>query len=81
MPSATLNSKGQVTLPKQLRDTLGLTTGDSLYFHLREDGVVEMSPEKGDLLSLSGMIKPRVRGVSLENMEKTIRSRGSGSSQ
>jgi antitoxin PrlF len=71
-----VTSKGQITIPKAIRDALALETGDRVAFRLREDGVVEMEPETVDLLSLCGMIKPKVRGVSVEQMNQAIRSRG-----
>jgi len=37
---ATLTSKGQITLPKAIRQSLGLDSGDSLLFELRGDEVV-----------------------------------------
>jgi hypothetical protein len=35
-----------------------------------------MEPETVDLLSLCGMIKPKVRGVTVEEMNQAIRNRG-----
>lgn len=72
MPTATLTSKGQVTIPKEVRDKLGLDTGDRLAFRVRDDGVVELAPENVALMSLYGIVKPTVRGVSVEDMKATI---------
>lgn len=72
MSVATLTSKGQVTLPKELRDALGLEAGHRVVFHLREDGIVEMTPATVDLMSLCGILKPKKRGVRLEDMEEAI---------
>lgn len=77
MPTATLTSKGQVTIPKAVRDKLGLDTGDRLAFRIREDGGVEIAPENVDLLSLYGSVKTKVRGVSVEDMKGTARRMGS----
>ena len=38
MSEATLTSKGRVTLPREIRQKLGLVAGDKLAFHLRSDG-------------------------------------------
>jgi AbrB family looped-hinge helix DNA binding protein len=78
MPTATVTSKGQITIPKEVRDALGLESGHQVSFLLREDGVAEMHPETVDLMSLYGILKPSVRGVTLENMEKAIRKGASG---
>lgn len=43
---AIISSKGQVTLPKALRDRLHLTTGDRVEFVVDEDGVVRLIPIK-----------------------------------
>jgi AbrB family looped-hinge helix DNA binding protein len=78
MPTATITSKGQVTIPKEVRDALGLESGHQVSFLLREDGVVEMHPETVDVMSLYGILKPSVRGVTLEDMEEAIRKGASG---
>lgn len=72
MPTATVTSKGQVTIPKEVRDALGLEAGHQIAFVVREDGVAEIRPEKIDLMSLCGILKPSVRGVTLEDMEEAI---------
>lgn len=73
MPTAKITSKGQITIPQELRQALSLRTGDRVAFLLREDGVVEMRPETVDVMSLFGAIKPRVKGVTLEDMDAAIR--------
>lgn len=72
MPSAAMSSKGQVTVPREIRSALGLKKGDRVSFRMRQDGVVEMVPESIDLLKLGGMLKPKNRGVTLEDMEQAI---------
>jgi AbrB family looped-hinge helix DNA binding protein len=78
LPTATITSKGQITIPKEVRDALGLESGHQVSFLLREDGVVEMHPATEDLMSLYGILKPSVRGVTLEDMEEAIRKGASG---
>jgi antitoxin PrlF len=73
MPTATMTSKGQITIPKEVRDALSLEAGHRISFLVREDGVVEMHPETVDLMSLFGIIKPPVRGVSVADMDDAIR--------
>ncbi len=69
MPTATLSSKGQVTIPKDVRDALRLDTGDRVLFLLREDGVVELRPQTVDLLDLVGILEPpNGRHVTIEEM-------------
>jgi AbrB family looped-hinge helix DNA binding protein len=76
MARATLTSKGQVTIPVEVRRALGVEAGDRLLFRVREDGVVEVVAETGDLTSLHGALEPRKRGVTLDDMERAIRRGG-----
>lgn len=78
MPTSTVTSKGQITIPKALREALGLASGDRVAFRLRRDGVVEMVPETVDLLSLRGSVRPEVRGVTVEAMNEAIRDAAGG---
>jgi AbrB family looped-hinge helix DNA binding protein len=78
LPTATVTSKGQITIPKEVRNALGLESGHQVSFLLREDGVVEMYPETVDLMSLYGFLRSSVRGVTLEDMEEAIRKGASG---
>ena len=56
MSTATLTSKGQITIPKQVRDALGLEAGDRIEFLVRPNGVVELFPRVRDLMSLAGTV-------------------------
>jgi AbrB family looped-hinge helix DNA binding protein len=78
MAAATMTSKGQITIPKEIREALGLETGHRVSFQMREDGVVEMSSANLDVMSLCGALKPSVRGVTLEGMEEAIRKGAAG---
>ena len=72
MPSAAVTSKGQITIPLEVRRALHLREGDRVAFRIHEDGVVEIEPEIADVRSLRGALKPRRRGVTLEEMERAI---------
>lgn len=44
--SATVTSNGQVTIPKEIRDTLGIDEGTTVTFEIYDDGTVTVSPQK-----------------------------------
>jgi AbrB family looped-hinge helix DNA binding protein len=74
---ARISSRGRVTLPKHVRDTLGLKQGDSVLFRVR-DGQARLT-RIPDLLELAGSIPvpPDVRGLSWEEIrERAHRARG-----
>ncbi len=72
MTTATVTTKGQITIPKPVRDAVGLATGDRVSFVVREDGVVELTPETVDLMSLFGAVDCDVKGVTIEDMKDAI---------
>ena len=77
MTRATLTSKGQITIPKEVRERLGVETGDRLEFVEQERGVYKVVAATKDVRHLKGLVaKPR-RPVSVEEMKAAIRkSRG-----
>lgn len=73
MPVATVTSKGQVTIPREVRRALRIGAGDRVSFDLERDGSVTLRPQTTSLLSLVGILVPKRRGVSIEDMERAIR--------
>jgi antitoxin PrlF len=59
MPVATVTSKGQVTIPKEVRDVLGLTTGTKVYFVRWGDGYA-LKPASNSVMRLSGLLMGEV---------------------
>lgn len=57
MAIATLTSKGQTTIPKQVREHLKLTPGDKLDFVIEAGGRVVIRPAKLDVRELKGLLK------------------------
>ena len=73
MPTATLTSKGQVTIPRQVRDTLHLEEGDKLEFLIEEDGSVKLRRLTGSVRDLYGLLeRPGRPAVSVEEMDRGI---------
>lgn len=73
MAKATVTSKGQITVPKPIRDYLGIDAGDRLSFEIREGGEVVVEAETADVRELRGMLKAPAKRVSLEDMDAAIR--------
>lgn len=69
---STLTSKGQLTLPKKVRELLGLKNGDKVGFSISETGKVEIAPVRTNLKELKGLLKPVSGVVSLEEMREAI---------
>lgn len=61
MAESTLTSKGQITIPKVVRERLHLEPGDTVYFDIHDDGSVSMLTRKHSLESLVGLLKGKVR--------------------
>ena len=78
MALATITSKGQITIPKDVRATLCLKSGDKINF-IVEGSVVRFLPVTKDISSLKGMIKSPAEPVSIEEMKSTIKAKGAGS--
>jgi antitoxin PrlF len=73
MPTSTLTSKGQITLPKQVREQLGLQTGSRVDFVIEPSGRVILKPLNSDFRSLRGIVRSkRKRPVSIEEMNEAI---------
>jgi antitoxin PrlF len=76
MAAATLTSKGQITVPVEVRQALGLDAGDRVEFVEVEPGRFELVPATQSVKALKGMFgKPR-RVVSIEEMNAAIAKRG-----
>jgi AbrB family looped-hinge helix DNA binding protein len=70
--AATITSKGQLTLPKDVRDALGVGPGDRVDFVRMEDGHFAVLPATHSVKSLKGLIARPRKPVSLEDMDKAI---------
>lgn len=72
MSIATLTSKGQVTIPKEIRDKLSLRAGDRITFTPTQDGVL-IRAQKVPFETLRGVLgRPPVGGLSVEEMDEGV---------
>lgn len=77
MASATVTSKGQVTIPVDVRTRLGLSTGDRVEFVLNEEtGHYEVMPATHSVTALKGIIRKPAKPVSIEDMNAAIAEQG-----
>jgi AbrB family looped-hinge helix DNA binding protein len=62
MPTdATLTSKGQTTIPKEIRDSLGMKPGDRMTFTLMPDATVVIRVKSKSITALAGMLHKKGR--------------------
>ncbi|BAY20469.1 AbrB family transcriptional regulator [Calothrix sp. NIES-2100] len=74
MTTATITTKGQVTIPKEIRDYLNLDTGSKVDFVIDENGIVTLIPLNIPVQNLSGILhRPGMKSATLEEMETAIR--------
>jgi len=75
MPVSTVTSKGQTTIPGEIRRLLKLKPGDRIAFVVEADGKVVLVPATVPVGKLEGLLAPAPRRVPLEDMEAAIRKR------
>lgn len=76
MPSATMTSKGQITIPVEVRNQLGIDAGDRVEFILNENtGRFEMIPATVPVQALKGIVPKPKKPVSISDMNEAIRKR------
>lgn len=76
MTTATLTSKGQITIPADVRRSLNVRTGDRVEFVQVEPGRFEILAATRSVRELKGMFGKAARTVSIEEMNRTIAERG-----
>jgi antitoxin PrlF len=72
MTAATLTSKCQLTLPKDVRTALGVGPGDRVDFVRMEDGNFAVMPATLPVKRLKGLIPRPKKPVTLEQMDEAI---------
>ena len=73
MTVATLTSKGQITIPKEIREQLQVQTGDRIEFLVGTDGRVTLWPVTTDVRILKGLIPTPKHPIFLDTMRTTIK--------
>jgi antitoxin PrlF len=75
MATSTITSKGQTTIPGEIRRLLKLKAGDRIEFVVEADGKVVLVPATVHVSELEGLLAPAQRKLSLEEMDAAIRKR------
>ena len=70
---ATLTSKGQITLPKEIRERLGLDAGSMLDFQILADNTITARQVLPDARRIRGLLKsPHARPLTVEQMDEAV---------
>ena len=72
MTTATITSKGQVTIPKDVRVRLGVDAGDRVEFIEVGDGIFQIVAVTQDVKALKGIVPGPKKAVTVEEMNAAI---------
>jgi len=70
---ATMTSKGQVTIPKEVRDRLRVGPSGKLRFAIEDDDRVVLKADRSSILDLIGILPKPKRSFTIEEMNAGIR--------
>ena len=77
MSTATMTSKGQITIPIKVRKALGLKPGVRIDFYEVEDGEYAFRPKTGSIMEMRGCLPKPDHPISIEEMNQAILDRAS----
>jgi antitoxin PrlF len=73
MPTSTITSERQITVPEEVWEYLNVHAGDRVEFLINDGGIVELHPASGSFRKAFGMLhQPGMRPVSVEEMNEGI---------
>lgn len=76
MTTATLSTKGQITIPKDVRTRLGIDTGDRVEFVEIQDGVFQIVAATQDVQALKGIVPKPKKPVTIKQMNQAVAEMG-----
>ena len=76
MTTATVTSKGQITIPAAVRSELNITSGDRVEFIKVSDRRFEIVAATEDISQIKGLIKAK-HSVSIDEMNAAIKGKAS----
>ncbi len=72
MTATTLTRKGQITIPKPIRDRLGVREGEKVLFVVRGNEVV-LKVLRGNILDLKGSVKATAHPENFEAVRRSVK--------
>ena len=72
MATATITSNGQITIPKEVRDAMGIEAGDRVELVAVERGVYKMLIATKDIRHLRGLVPKPAKPISVEGMNRAV---------
>lgn len=76
MSTATMTSKGQITIPATVRAALGVGAGDRVEFVQVEPGRFELVPATQSVTALKGLVRKPASPITIAAMNEAIAARG-----
>lgn len=76
MTTATVTSKGQITIPIAVREALHVSAGDRVEFIEVSPGRFELVAASQPVTALKGLFGVAAKNVSIEEMNAAIAARG-----
>ena len=74
MPVSVLTSKGQTTIPKDVRNFLGLEPNDKIFYMVEGKRVI-LKPLKGNILDLRGSVATKDKPIDFKKLRDTTRKK------
>lgn len=81
MASSTLTSKGQITIPIEVRDKLGLRAGSRVSFVPTESGGYEILAQSASIRDLKGAVPRPAEPITVEDMNEAIAASASAAAR
>jgi len=76
MSTATMTSKGQITIPAMVRAALGVKAGDRVEFVQIEPGHFELVAATQSVTALKGLVRKPAKPVTIKDMNTAIATHG-----
>lgn len=76
MTKATITTKGQITIPKDVRSRLGVKTGDRVEFVEIQEGIFQIVAATQDVRSLKGIVPKPKKPVTIDDLNQAIAEMG-----